>query len=70
MAGRYDGNWTKKPGLLSHDTKTALSSDNIVIHRQVPIEGTVLRFVEEIEPPFLREHTSHSKVWSLAGRKQ
>ena len=48
MAGRYDGNWTKKPGLLSHDRKTALSSDNIVIHRQVPIEGTVLRFVEEI----------------------
>ena len=32
---------TEKPGFLSYDRKTALSSDVIVIRRQVLIEGTV-----------------------------
>ena len=32
---------TEKPGFLSYERKTALSSDVIVIRRQVPIEGTV-----------------------------
>ena len=32
---------TEKPGFLSYDRKTALSSDVIAIRRQVLIEGTV-----------------------------
>ena len=53
----------EKPGFLSYDRKTALSSDVIVIRRQVLIEGTVrLRFLEETEPPFPGGHPSHAKV--------
>ena len=32
---------TEKPSFLSYERKTALSSDVIVIRRQIPIEGTV-----------------------------
>ena len=54
----------QKSPVYSHVTEKLLyiSSDIIVIYRQVLIEGIVLRFVKEIGPPFLRGHPSHAKV--------